>query len=149
VRAEPPNGFTEVQRLARFKIWLQDEFARIIVAKNIQVARRWGVFLIPGLPPIALDVARCFLLSDGQTRWQIRPPIAAHTKLRCVTMLLQADNRSPLDYVYFPSLPPAVQRIRLGEKRIHELGLVRKTLTEVIDLLLQDESAGMTVDNGG
>lgn len=139
VRAEPTGGFSEVQRLARTKIQLQDEFVRIVRSKDIHVSRKWGVFLAPGLPPMALDVARCFLLRDGQLRWQIRPPIAVHTKLRCVTMRLNHTNSSPLDYVYFPSLPPVVRRLRFSDKRIQELGHVGKTLDDAIDLMLRDD----------
>jgi DNA invertase Pin-like site-specific DNA recombinase len=143
IRVEPAAGFGKIERRARIKNWLQDEFARIMAEKNLPAHRSWGVFLSPAFPPVVLDVARCFLLSDGQLRWEIRPPIASYDSLRCITLRLQADDKLPLDYVYIPSLPPAVQRIRFSSKRIHELGLVVNSLSEAIEQMLLHENAAI------
>jgi DNA invertase Pin-like site-specific DNA recombinase len=140
IRTEPSQGFSTIERRTRLKIWLQDEFARTMAAANI-LSRRWqGVFLSSCHPPVLLDVARCFTLNDGQLRWEIRYPLAGVGGLRCITLRLDPNNKLPLDYVFFPQLPPTVQRCRFSEERIQQMGFVRSSLAQAIELFLMCKS---------
>lgn len=139
IKTEPPRGFSAIERRVRIKIWLQDEFARTMAANNIQSRRRHGVFISSIHSPVLLDVARCFTLTDGQLRWEIRYPLLGVEGLCCLTIRLTADNTSPMDYVFIPRLPRAIQRVRLSEERIRGIGIVRGSLAEIIQLLPTSE----------
>jgi hypothetical protein len=87
-------------------------------------------------PPVLLDVARCRVLKTGDLRWEIRYPLAGVTDLRCITLRLQADNKTPLDYLLIRSLPPGNQRYRFSEERIQRLASIHQSLDEAVSLLL-------------
>jgi DNA invertase Pin-like site-specific DNA recombinase len=144
IKTEPPEGFPEIERRARIKLWLQDEFARILAVNNVQSRRSYGFFISSQHPPVLLDVARCFALADGQLRWEIRYPLTRNEGLRCITVRLQPDNKLPMDYVFIPCLPRAIRRWRFSQERIEEIGFIKKTLDEILRLLLQnnDDSSG-------
>jgi hypothetical protein len=130
----------EIERRARIKTWLQDEFARTLAVNNVQSRRSHGFFISSQHPPVLLDVARCFALADGQLRWEIRYPLTRNEGLRCITVRLHPDNKLPMDYVFIPCLPRAIQRWRFSEERIQRLASIHKSLDEAVSLFLQDSS---------
>ena len=134
---EPDGSFSTVELRARFKLRLQDDFARVMAINNVQCHRKNGVFRSSSHSPVVIDVARCWVLKNGQLRWEIRYPLSGVTGLRCITLRLDAENKQPLDYVFINCLPPVIQRCRLSEERIAELGLIRESLGEAIDLFLR------------
>jgi hypothetical protein len=140
IKTEPPEDFPEIERRARIKTWLQDEFARTLAVNNVQSRRSHGFFISSQHPPVLLDVARCFALADGQLRWEIRYPLTRNEGLRCITVRLHPDNKLPMDYVFIPCLPRAIQRWRFSEERIQRLASIHKSLDEAVSLFLQDSS---------
>jgi hypothetical protein len=100
------------------------------------VHRRSGVFLNHFHTPVVIDVARSYMLSNGELRWVIRHPIQSYSELRCITLRLQSDNTNPFDYVYFESLPDSVQRRRLSDQSIREIGVSTLDLDGALELLL-------------
>jgi DNA invertase Pin-like site-specific DNA recombinase len=135
---EPDGGFSEIECRARLKLRLQDEFASGMAARNVHSHRKNGLFRSSGHPPVLLDVARCRVLKNGDLRWEIRYPLAGVKGLRCITLRLNPDNRLPLDYLLFRSLPPGNQRCRLNEKRIQSLASIHENLDKAVNRLLQD-----------
>ena len=136
IREEPSAGFCEIERRARTKFWLQDEFVRIMAGKKICSHRSYGVFVSPDHSSIFLDVARCFVLKDGQLRWQVSYPRTSVKVLQCIVLRLQPGNKLPLDFVFIKRLPRAVQLCRLSEERICALGVPRENLGGAIELFL-------------
>lgn len=136
-RREPATGFSENERRARLKLWLQDEFARGMAANKVESHRKHGVFRSASHSPVLLDVAHCCVLKNGQSRWQIRYPLTGVEGLHCITLRLNSDNKRPLDYLLIPFLPPGNQRYSFSEERLRTLkATVHKTLDEAISLLL-------------
>ena len=133
---EPDGGFSEIEWRARLKLRLQDEFARAMTAKNVHSHRKNGLFRSSDHPPVLLDVARCRVLKTGDLRWEIRYPLAGVKDLRCITLRLEADNKTPLDYLLIRSLPPGNQRYRFSEERIQRLASIHQSLDEAVSLLL-------------
>lgn len=138
-KTEPRQEFSAIERRIRMKIWLQDEFARTLAASNMQTRRRHGAFLSSSHPRVLLDVARCFTLSGGQLRWEIRYPLTGVEGLCCITLRLDPDNTLPMDYVFIPRLPQVVQRCRLSDECIHKIGFIRNSLVDAIQLLLASD----------
>jgi DNA invertase Pin-like site-specific DNA recombinase len=136
---EPDRGFSEIERRVRLKIRLQDEFARTMAANNIHSLRKNGVFRSSSHPPVLLDVARCFVLTNCQLRWEIRYPLTGVEGLRCITLRLNVDNKLPLDYLLIRFLPPGNQRYRFSEERLQTLkASIHKSLDEAVNVLLQE-----------
>ena len=151
---EPDSGFSKIERRARLKVGLQDGFARMMAANNIQYHRRNGVFRSSSQAPVLLEVARCFGLKNGQLRWEIRYPLRGIQDLRCIALRLDEGNQVPLDYIFIPCLPQAIQRCQFSEQRISEIGFVRETLDGAIELLLrgsvlphQSQCTGTNIDS--
>lgn len=138
---EPDSGFSEIERRARLKLQLHDDFARMMESNNTQYHRRRSVFLSSCHPPVLLDVARCFVLKQGELRWEIRYPRTGIQGLRCITLRLDRHNQQPLDYAFIPCLPYAIQRWPFSEKRILEIGFIRENLGGAAELLLQTHQA--------
>ncbi len=139
---EPDSGFSEIERRARLKLLLQDEFARAMAATSVQSHRKNGVFRSSSHPPVLLDVACCRVLKNGHLRWEIRYPLTGVEGLRCITLRLDAGNKLPLDYLLIPFLPPGNQRYRFSEERLQKLqASLHKTLDEAVSFLLHDRAA--------
>jgi hypothetical protein len=136
IREEPAKGFSVIERRARLKIWLQDEFIRTLAANNVQSHRKHGSFVSSSHPPVLLDVARCFVLDSGERRWEVRYPLTGVNGLQCIMLRLDPDGKLPLDYVFIRCLPQAIQRYRFSEDRIRDAGVVTGSLQEAIRLLL-------------
>jgi DNA invertase Pin-like site-specific DNA recombinase len=145
VKSEPLDGFSQVERRARMKIWLQDEFARVVASSGAPFRRTREVFVSPVHSPVLLDVAKCFVLSNGELRWEIRYPLTESKGLRCITLRLQPDNKLPLDYLFIPCLPHGIRRRRFSEKRIHDFGFIKSSLEEAIDLFLHGTNTGLSI----
>ncbi len=119
VSKEPEAGLSELERRARMKLRLQDEFAQAMAANKVQSHRKNGVFRSSSHPPVLLDVACCRILKNGQLRWEIRYPLTGVEGLRCITLRLNTDNNRPLDYLLIRFLPSGNQRVRAGARIDH------------------------------
>lgn len=139
--AEPESGFSEIERRARLKLQLQDDFALAMVARDIESHRTRGVFRSLVHPPVLLDVAQCRILKNEQLRWEIRYPLTGTVELCCITLRLDPANRQPLDYVFFCRLPQGNQRYRLSDECIRRMASVHCCFDDAITLLLQTAAA--------
>lgn len=140
VTNEPTNGFSEMERRARLKLQLQDQFANAMETNNVKSHRRNGTFRSTSHPPVLLDVACCRVLKNGELRWDIRYPLTGVAGLHCITLRLDIGNKSPLDYLVLRTLPPGDQRYRFSEERLRKLkASMHKTLDEAVGVFL-DES---------
>ena len=100
IQTEPLQGFSVAEARCRMKLGLQDEFASALAHDGITSKRSWGIYTSEMHRPVLLEVARCFMLQDGQLRWEIRYSRRVSDTVSCIVGRLRPDHGSVLDYLF-------------------------------------------------
>ena len=138
VEKEPPEGFSETELRARIKRSLQAEFSALLLTSNMPSRAYKSMFLFEGRSPLLIEVAKCIKKKDGRLRWQIRYPVGKLPldNLGCVALRLDSDNKTELDYLFFPAIPLRKQRVVIGDEDIRKTAIIRGTLKEIANLVV-------------
>lgn len=135
---KPPENFSDIDNRRWLKLALNDSFAAEVTRAGYACQQYRGRFRSPEGELIVLDVALYGRGADGRPRWLIRLPLDGGPGLAGIAQRLAQDNRTPMDYVFFPSVPANQQRFCFTEDRARSTGVITDSLQNALELLTQN-----------
>lgn len=136
----PSKHETAQARSLRSKI--AEQFQQAMVASNASFERRGRVYSIRGCTPFVFDIAKSLEpLVSGEMRWELylrkEMPSGA-----CAAARLTPNNRSVQDWCLFEISSQGQQRFPLRDSAVQAHGSVRRSVHELISLLLERSRTG-------